>query len=70
MEPEHDVNDKGHAAFECESMPSLTDVQLLLIAASGENGLTGFYNGKIERPSILNIMPDLEIEAKQLLSDE
>ena len=69
LETAYGVQDEGYAEFECKSPPSLTAVDRILIAASGENGLTGFYNGKIERPSILNVAPDFKADPSHLLSD-
>ncbi len=66
LEAEHGLVDRGQAEFECMSFSSLTEVDRSLIAASGEGGLTGFFNGKIEAPSILKIVPNIETDLNRL----
>ncbi len=66
LKTEHGVTDNGFAEFECTSLSSLKEVDRLLIAASGESGLTGLFNGKIERPSILKIVPNFDNDLNHL----
>lgn len=55
LEPEFDVCDAGQSEFRCEFLPSLREVDQILIACSGGRQLSGFYNGKMEQPSIFKI---------------
>ncbi|MDE0308637.1 MAG: hypothetical protein OXI60_02235 [Acidiferrobacterales bacterium] len=52
--------------FECAAVPDLTEVDRLLIAASGEGGLDRFYNGKIEKPCVVKVIPDSESDLSHL----
>ncbi len=54
-------NDCGEVWHDCTNLPSLQDVDELLIASSGGNPLGSFFNGKIEQPSILARTYDVEI---------
>ena len=62
LEAEFGVHDRGFAEFECSSLSSLTEVDRLLIAASGQSGLSSFFNGKIEKPSIVEFIPKVEAD--------
>ena len=53
-------NDSGEVWRDCTHLPSLQDVDKFLIASSGGNPLGGFFNGKIEQPSILARTYDVE----------
>ena len=66
LEAEFGVHDRGFVEFECNSLSSLTEVDRLLIAASGERGLTSFFNGKIEKPSIVGFLPKFESDLNHL----
>ena len=70
MEQEYDLIDEGYSIFRGEALPSLTEVDRLLIAASGDRGLFEFFNGKIEMPAILNVAPKLEFEPEKILVPE
>ena len=53
-------NESGEVWHDCTNLPSLQDVDKLLIASSGGNPLVGFFNGKIEQPNILARTYDVE----------
>ena len=59
-------NDSGEVWHDCTKLPSLQDVDELLIASSGGNPLGGFFNGKIEQPSILARTNDVEKSSQRL----
>ena len=59
-------NDSGEVWHDCTHLPSLHDVDELLIASSGGNPLGGFFNGKIEQPSILARTNDVEKSSQRL----
>ena len=59
-------NDSGEVWHDCTNLPSLQDVDELLIASSGGNPLGGFFNGKIEQPSILARTNDVEKSSQRL----
>ena len=54
LEPEFNVFDTGQVEFRCEFLPSLRDVDQIFFACSGGGQPSGFYNGKLEQPSIFN----------------
>ena len=59
-------NDSGEVWHDCTNLPSLQDVDELLIASSGGNPLGGFFNGKIEQPSILARTYDVEKSSQRV----
>ena len=59
-------NDSGEVWHDCTNLPSLQDVDKLLIASSGGNPLGGFFNGKIEQPSILARTYDVEKSSQRV----
>ena len=59
-------NDSGEVWHDCTNLPSLQDVGELLIASSGGNPLGGFFNGKIEQPSILARTNDMEKSSQRV----
>ena len=53
-------NNSAEVWHDCTNLPSLKDVDELLIASSGGNPLGGFFNGKIEQPGIFASTYDIE----------
>ena len=72
LEPEFDVCDSGQVEYPCDFLPSLQDVDRILIACSGGKQVSGFYNGKLEQPRILNYESEDsdEIKKSELLESQ
>ncbi len=56
-ESEFQADDEGISSYDLTSVQALDAVDRILVAASAENSLSAFYNGKIERPSVLGSIP-------------
>ena len=53
VEVEYQRDKTVRVSYECEALPSLAETNELLIACSGGNPVSGFFNGKIECPVVL-----------------
>ena len=56
------VEESSQILNQCRALPSLTEVDRLLFATSGDGGLSEFYNGKIEMPAILNVAQNFDFD--------
>lgn len=72
LEPEFGVCDSGQVEYPCDFLPSLQDVDRILIACSGGKQVSGFYNGKLEQPRILNCESEVfdDIKKSELLESQ
>ncbi len=55
LEKEFNVDDTGHVLYRSERNPSLQEITRILIGCSEVGSKFGFFNGKIESPSLHNI---------------
>ena len=56
------VEERSQILNQCRALPSLTEVDRLLFATSGDGSLSEFYNGKIEMPAILNVAQNFDFD--------